>query len=1161
MSRHPTSEQLAQLLDETLQDTDRQTVEAHVDRCADCQQALARITSTVPDVDWRTLQTPTVTSPEVVGFLNRLKQTPPSATAAGTLREGGWRDPDRLAEWQQSLAQAQEFVIVEKLGHGGFGVVYKAYDTRLEQPVALKVLHPDLAEQEMQRARFEREARKAAAVRHDHVVAVHRLGHHANLPFIVMEFVQGEPLSVRLKRAGKLDPLEAAEIVRQVALGLAAAHAQNVVHRDIKPSNILLDQKTGRAKIADFGIAREMEGAGPRVTSTNERPGTLEYMSPEHLRSADKLDGRSDLYSLGVVLYELLTGAPPFRGQTHLVIQQVLQQEPRSLRSLDVRIPGDLETITLKCLAKEPDRRYQSAQELAEDLQRFLNGEPILARRVTGVARTVRWLRRRPAIAGLLAASVVALLALVGAGLAMDYNASLKQLNDDLTTKRAELTMAVGDLNKAKGELEQANAGLQSARNDLEQSYQSLDKTLYVTRINVAHQAWDEGNIDQASEIINEYQTTDLRKGKATADKLELRGFEWYYLKGLLNRSAAVGSWQNGTALAVFPGGKMAGGDEAPLFAVAGGPDAAINFWQPAAGSNWKLVHNLPASAGAVSRISFSPDGKFLAGLNKGVIRIWKIAEGKVTDWHSLESAAADVTSFALTSNGMYLVSGHGDGNVRIWDVASGKIIGEPLKHDYPISQLDVSADGKRLVCGMGRYAPDKAESLGIRVPSKNHAAGLVYVWDDFLTQPTMHTLTGHADLVTAVAISPDGKTIASAGFDHSVRIWSGAIGLKPAARHVLMHRLEVLAVAFSADGKLVASAGWDKVVRVWESATGHPLHTYVGHRDIVKELAFVPGIEPKAGGGFLVSRDNNGEIRRWPLHTDQRFVALDQHDGSVLAAALTQDGKRLVTLDKSRKLRIWEIATQKLLAEKTPSGTKAQGVAISPTSNQIVLLGTNEAELVQLDQGAAPHLALNGVPGSIARVAFSAAGKHLAIAGSNGIAVWDLEHPQQSPRTWVAKEPDIVALTLTPDGQQTAFVIGDGTGLLWKLNESQPREIGSVGASINQAVLSSDGKLLALANDDYTVTVWDVTTKRLVHTLKGHMCYVSSVAFTPDGKRLASGSEDWTIRIWELDTGLTTLTLKGHTGRVLSVGFDATGQRLVSTSEDGTARVWEALR
>jgi tRNA A-37 threonylcarbamoyl transferase component Bud32 len=298
-----------------------------------------------------------------------------------------------------------KFELLDIVGQGAFGTVYKARDARLDRVVAIKVPRAGNLAGPQELDRFLREARSVAQLRHPSIVSVHEVGQYEGVPYLVSDFVDGLTLADKLS-AGRLTAAEAAGLIASLADALQYAHDKKVVHRDVKPSNIMLGED-GKPCLMDFGLAKR-EAGEITMTLDGQVLGTPAYMSPEQARGEGHLvDGRGDVYSLGVILYQMLTGQLPFRGNSRMLLHQVLHDEPRSPRQLVRDIPRDLETICLKALAKEPGRRYQTAAELAADLRRFLAGEPIRARRTPWHERAVKWVKRRPALTGLAAALVL----------------------------------------------------------------------------------------------------------------------------------------------------------------------------------------------------------------------------------------------------------------------------------------------------------------------------------------------------------------------------------------------------------------------------------------------------------------------------------------------------------------------------------------------------------------------------------------------------------------------------------------------------------------------------------------------------------------------------------------------------------------------------------
>jgi len=355
---------------------DLRAAAAHVDGCPRCQLRLEELAG--EPADWRAAHDALSPGDEPDLGWTRVAGAPPGASAWTALR------PRQSPAWTESMARQLlappshpemlgrigRYEVERIIGSGGMGVVFKAFDTELNRPVAVKVLAPHLASSGAARKRFSREARAAAAIVHEHVVAIHNVESDGAAPFLVMHYVAGESLQQRLDREGPLELCEVLRIATQTAAGLAAAHAQGLVHRDVKPSNILLEQGVERSLLTDFGLARASDDAS--LTHTGFHPGTPQYMSPEQARG-DAVDARSDLFSLGSVLYTMAAGRPPFRAETTFgILRRITDAEPRPLREINPAIPDWFERLTAKLLSKSPADRFASATELHRVLEQCL---------------------------------------------------------------------------------------------------------------------------------------------------------------------------------------------------------------------------------------------------------------------------------------------------------------------------------------------------------------------------------------------------------------------------------------------------------------------------------------------------------------------------------------------------------------------------------------------------------------------------------------------------------------------------------------------------------------------------------------------------------------------------------------------------------------------
>src|SRR5262249_31540133 len=450
------------------------------------------------------------------------------------------------------------FELIAKVGAGAFGTVYKARDPELERVVAIKVPRAGGLARAEDLERFLREARSVARLRHPGIVPVHAVGQQDGLPYLVSDFVPGIPLGEHLS-SHRPPAREAAALIAAVADALQYAHEQGVVHRDIKPSNILLGDD-GRPHLTDFGLAK-CEAGEVTMTLEGQVLGTPAYMSPEQASGeAHRVDGRSDVYSLGVILYQMLSGELPFRGTARMLLDQVLHGEPRSPRSLNDRLPRDLETICLKCLQKEPGRRYADAAALAEDLRRFLTGRPIQARPVGRTERLGRGGRRNPLVASLVAALFLVLAAgLAGATsqwLRAEAKASAEALAKQVAADRAE----------------------------------ELEINLYYERIASAKHELVRRIGSRADELLDQCPR-------------HLRGWEWHYLKRLPFANFPARHHDTLVIRVAFSpdGSQLASGDL----------DGNVKIWDARTGDELRTLH---AHDRQIWALAFSPDGRLATG-------------------------------------------------------------------------------------------------------------------------------------------------------------------------------------------------------------------------------------------------------------------------------------------------------------------------------------------------------------------------------------------------------------------------------------------------------------------------------------------------------------------------------------------------------------------
>jgi WD40 repeat protein/serine/threonine protein kinase len=1018
--------------------------------------------------------------------------------------------------------------LLELLGQGGMGLVHKARHRALKRLVALKRLR---ASSDWDRERFRREAEAVARLQHPNIVQIYDFGEHQGQPYLALEYVEGGTLAQLI--AGKPQPARpAAELARTLARAMQYAHERGVVHRDLKPANILLKTAPGKPpkdtvrdvytttsllafvlsttpKIADFGVAKCLDVAGQTVEG--DVLGTPSYMAPEQARGrTGKVGPAADVYALGAILYELLIGRPPFDADHPLeTIRQVFDDDPVPPSRLQPRLPRDLETIALKCLQKDPARRYATAAALADDLDRFLDGRPILARPASPWERLWRATRRQPrqalqaaAAAGLLLAGLALLTwqwgqAVTARQAALDYARAEQQARRLAERREARLAFDRGTASCEQGEV---GRGLLWLAHGLELAdragAEEMDAPL---RVNLA--TWARQVAEARLEVVHPggiraaaYSPDGRLVATAGEDGLV---HVWSARTGApvgapLPQSdlplptaviAAVG--RSAPSLAFTPEGHLlvGGGDDVARLWEVPGPDRPAQLVL-------KLQHPGAADGNYVWDVAVRPDGqRFLTAHEDGRARLWDASTGKLL--RELPHGERSLYAVAfLPNDGRLVLTAGREGGVRVWEAESGRPDGWLTPEWLPVYRLAVSADGRTALTG------------------SDHAAQL---WDVRSRRPLGRALP-HTARVEAVAFSPDGQLCATGDDAGYVRLWQ--VATRQPVGPLLRHDDQVRALrSLSPDGRRLAVGGLDGRLRFWD-VPGLPT--------IGPALPFPRPVHTVAlsadGAWLLTASEAEAQLCRAdrPAHPVQTF-RLDQQ--AITCAALSSDGRRIAAGGWKGGFQVWDRDTGPLGKALTLSAG-VQEVVFSPDGNGLL----------------ASTVYAGRVPPTLRRWA----------VGDSGVRELAWSDAVPRPRCAAFHSGGRLLMIGCDDRKVRFFDWSSGRpdGAAVELPEA-----------VTAVAFSPGGHLAAAGCRDGSLHLIDVEARRTFGPRFGHRDQVEALAFSPEGRTLVAGGMDRLARFWDVLSGLPLGNPLRHEDAVLTIAFHPDGQ-----SPDGQS-VWTGGR
>ncbi len=1097
-------------------------------------------------------------------FLDRRRRGEPAAEA-DLLRE----HPDLAEELRDHLAVLGEVVhaasstgtgvdrtvllppgalpgyeILEELHRGGQGVVYRAIQKATRREMAVKVMREGPFAGWRDRARFEREVQVLGALKHPSIVTIHDSGQVAGCFYFVMDYIAGAPLNAWAGDGSR--PVEQTlRLFLQICNAVNAAHLKGIIHRDLKPGNIRVDPE-GRPQILDFGLAK-MAGPGgtdsdpPDMTAVGQFVGSLPWTSPEQAQGRlDQVDTRTDVYALGVILYQMLCGRFPYdvTGPMRDVLNRIVSEEP--LRPSAVR-PGlhrDIEAILLKCLRKEPDRRYQTAGELAGDLERHLAGEPVTARGDSGLYLLGVMLRRYRAVVAVAAGFAVVISAAMLTSLTLWRQAVAERDRAVVAEREQERQRSRADAKAA--EAEQARAAAEQQRQVALERAERLRRIGYISQIALARNAFEQRHISRVRQLL-----------EACPD--DLRGWEWHYLNRLARPPTLLDVVADAgcvTALAVLPDGTRI---------ASGGCEGVVRLWDAGTGERLGERH---LHADRITALAAGPDGRRLAsGGRDKKLALWDLSGQGEPVVVRLEQA---VGALCFTPDGARLVAGGQDRRLTFRNPADGSPIDATGPLPAAVSCAACSPDGRYLAAGT--------------LLQPGGQGGAVAVWE-LTTLRKIHEFADRGGAALSLAFSPDSARLAvGRGMAPAAMNAEGTLQIiEPASGRTLLslpgHEGFVEALAFSPDGRLLASAGAprvpayvidpDRTLKIWDPVTGLPAAIYSAHERGGRALAWSPD------GSRLFSGGMDGRLKAWPPRAAEPVRMLAARAGPVMRLAFSPDGRHLASCSAPREagrpgenppgttIDLWDVDAASLTASLVGHRDAILGLAWSPDGTFVASAGTDRSIRLWDSRNASLRRTFDSGGATVQGVAISPDGRLLAALTGATATLWEMADGIRTHQLPHPENP--VALAFSPDGRTLATGTAAGLVSLWVLDTGEVIAALQAGPGLNGLWFSPDGTRLAVARSNGSILLCDPSGSNASVEMAGGPRSVQWLDFSPDGRRIVSCTSDPTVRLWDTIDATEVFSFQAAESGIECVRFSPDGRILATSAQDGVIRLWEA--